>query len=145
MVEVKTYSDGEILQTIKEIVGKVVLMEPDEISDEASLVDDIGMESIDFLDVAFRLEETFGISLPRQGFIERFVDKLGPDALVSDGKISSQGVTLLRIGFPEVTASSNTTMLSGRSSDRIWPMSAGDSRSPVGSSSGAQAAADHSS
>lgn len=102
MGEVHSYSDEEILKTIKEIVGKVVLMEPDEIEDEASLVDDIGMESIDFLDVAFRLEETFGISLPRQGFTQRFVDKLGPDALSKDGKISAQGVNLLRMGFPEV-------------------------------------------
>ncbi len=102
MGEVESHTDAAILQTIKEIVAKVVLMEPDEIDDEASLVDDIGMESIDFLDVAFRLEETFGISLPRQGFTQRFVDKLGPDALSVDGKISSQGVKLLRLGFPEV-------------------------------------------
>lgn len=102
MVEVKLYSDEEILQTIKEIIGKIVLMSPDEIPDDASLVDDIGMESIDFLDVAFRLEETFGISLPRQDFIQRFVDKLGPDALSMDGKISPQGVRLIRLGFPEV-------------------------------------------
>lgn len=102
MGEVTTHSDEYILQTIKEIVGKVVLMEPDEIDDKASLVDDIGMESIDFLDVAFRLEETFGISLPRQGFTQRFVDKLGPNALSEDGKISAQGAKLLRLGFPEV-------------------------------------------
>lgn len=102
MGEVKAYSDEEILRTIKEIIGKVVLMSPDEISDEASLVDDVGMESIDFLDVAFRLEETYGISLPRQDFIQRFVDKLGPGVLSRDGKISPQGVKLLRLGFPEV-------------------------------------------
>ncbi len=102
MGEVKSYSDEEILQKIKEITGKVVLMSPDEISDEASLVDDIGMESIDFLDVAFRLEETFGISLPRQDFVQRFVDKLGPGVLSRDGKISPEGVELLRLGFPEV-------------------------------------------
>ena len=102
MVEVKSYSDEEVLQKIKEIIGKVVLMSPDEISDDASLVDDIGMESIDFLDVAFRLEETFGISLPRQDFVQRFVDKLGPGVLSNEGKISPQGVNLLRMGFPEV-------------------------------------------
>ena len=102
MGEVKSYTDEEILQTIKEIVAKVVLMEPDEIEEDASLVDDIGLESIDFLDVAFRLEETYGISLPRQGFVQRFVDKLGPEALAKDGKISPQGVKLLRLGFPEV-------------------------------------------
>jgi len=102
MVEVKSYSDEEILQTIKEIIGKVVLMSPDEIADDASLVDDIGMESIDFLDVAFRLEEYYGISLPRQDFIQRFVSKLGPGVLSMDGKISAQGVKLLRLGFPEV-------------------------------------------
>jgi len=102
MVEAKSYSDEHILQEIKEIIGKVVLMSPDEISDDASLVDDIGMESIDFLDVAFRLEETFGISLPRQDFVQRFVDKLGPGVLSKDGKISPQGVNLLRLGFPEV-------------------------------------------
>jgi acyl carrier protein len=102
MLEARSYSDAEILEEIKEIIGKVVLMSPDEISDDASLVDDIGMESIDFLDVAFRLEETFGISLPRQDFVQRFVDRLGPGVLSTEGKISPQGVKLLRLGFPEV-------------------------------------------
>lgn len=102
MVEARSYSDEQIMQEIKEIIGKVVLMSPDEIPDDASLVDDIGMESIDFLDVAFRLEEAFGISLPRQDFVQRFVDKLGPGVLSKDGKISPQGVELLRLGFPEV-------------------------------------------
>ena len=105
MVEEKSFSDEEILNKIKEIIGKLVLMSPDEISDDASFVDDLGMESIDFLDVAFRLEETFGISLPRQGLMQRFVNRFGKDELVNDGKITSKGLTLLRLGFPEVDPS----------------------------------------
>lgn len=105
MVEEKSFSDEDILNKIKEIIGKLVLMSPDEISDDASFVDDLGMESIDFLDVAFRLEETFGISLPRQGLMQRFVNRFGKDELVNDGKITSKGLMLLRLGFPEVDPS----------------------------------------
>lgn len=105
MVEQKSFSDQEIMSKIKEITGKIVLMSPDEISDDASFVDDLGMESIDFLDVAFRLEEAFGISLPRQGLIQRFVDRFGKDGLVKDGKITAMGLRLLKLGFPEVDPS----------------------------------------
>ena len=105
MVEEKSFSDEQILNKIKEIIGKLVLMSPDEISDDASFVDDLGMESIDFLDVAFRLEETFGISLPRQGLMQRFVNRFGKNELFKDGKITSKGLTLLRLGFPEADPS----------------------------------------
>jgi len=105
MVEEKSFSDQEIMTKIKEIIGKIVLMSPDEISDDASFVDDIGMESIDFLDVAFRLEETFGISLPRQGLIQRFADRFGPEELFREGKITEKASLLLKLGFPEVDPS----------------------------------------
>jgi acyl carrier protein len=105
MVEEKSFSDNEIMDKIKEIAGKIVLMSPGEIADDASFVDDLGMESIDFLDIAFRLEESFGISLPRQGLVQRFVDRFGKDELVNDGKITPKGLKLLKLGFPEADSS----------------------------------------
>lgn len=116
MAEEKSFSDNEIMNKIKAIIGKIVLMSPDEISDDASLVDDIGMESIDFLDVAFRLEETFGISLPRQGLIQRFADRFGKDGLVKDRKITPKGLRLLKLGFPEVDPS---RMTEGMTEDEV--------------------------
>lgn len=97
------YTDEEIFDKVGEIIGKIMMISPDEISSNASLVVDLGMESIDFLDVAFKLEETFGIELPRKNPIQRFIRQFGKEEFVQeDGSITSKGLKFLRVAFPEV-------------------------------------------
>lgn len=106
MAAATVMTDEDIIQRLKEIIATVLMMSPDEISPDASLIDDLGVESIDFLDITFRLEETFGIPLPRRNPIQRIADRYGREELIQDGKLTLKGAQLLRFAFPEAPQSS---------------------------------------
>ncbi len=66
-------SDREIIfQKTREIVMEVLDLDAEDVSPESKLIDDLGAESIDFLDLSFKIEKEFGIKLP-----EREITQLG--------------------------------------------------------------------
>jgi acyl carrier protein len=89
-----------------EIYGKVarVLVDSlnvneDEITPTSTLQGDLGAESIDFLDIVFRLEREFDIKIPRGELFPESIFQGDPD-LVSDGKVTEQGMDELRSRMP---------------------------------------------
>lgn len=65
-------------------------VEEDEVTPEATMVGDLGAESIDFLDIVFKLEKAFAINIPRE---ELFPDDILTNAeYVKDGKVTDQGI-----------------------------------------------------
>ena len=90
----------------EEIYGKVrqVLMESlnvdeGDITPTATLQGDLGAESIDFLDIVFRLEREFGIRIPRGELFPESVFQGDPD-FVRDGRVTEQGMGELRSRMP---------------------------------------------
>ena len=87
-------SSEEILAKVQETLENALGVDDDEVTLEATLVDDLGAESIDFLDIVFQLEKTFGVKIPRG---ELFPEGLAADAtLVTDGKVNDAGIAALR-------------------------------------------------
>jgi acyl carrier protein len=74
-------------------------VEEDEITPSATLLGDLGAESIDFLDVVFRLEREFGIKIPRG---ELFIEPVfqGDADYVQDGRLTEEGLAALRSQMP---------------------------------------------
>ena len=60
-------SRDEIFAKVQETLVDALGVDDDEVTEEATLVDELGAESIDFLDIVFRLEKNFGIKIPRTG------------------------------------------------------------------------------
>ena len=88
----------EIRQGVSECLMDALGVEQDEVSDEKSLTADLGAESIDFLDIVFRLEKRFDIKIPRG---ELFPENLLSDPeYVSDGKLTEEGLKMLREKLP---------------------------------------------
>src|SRR5437773_6915515 len=90
----------------EEIYGKVVTVlvealsvDEDEIKPTATLQGDLGAESIDFLDIVFRLEREFGIKIPRGELFPESVFRGDPE-FVSEGKVTDQGINELRSRMP---------------------------------------------
>jgi len=90
----------------EEIYGKVtqVLMESlnvdeGDVTPTATLQGNLGAESIDFLDVVFRLEREFGIRIPRGELFPESVFQGDPD-FVRDGRVTEQGMGELRSRMP---------------------------------------------
>ncbi len=102
---VNTYKDEEIFVRVKEILGELLSIEGDRISPNSSLIDDLGMESIDFLDLAIRLEENFHAPIPRRPPLQRMIAAFGRERFVQEGKLTQTGVRLLKLALPKVAQS----------------------------------------
>src|SRR6201987_5870299 len=88
------------------IYGKVVrelveALSVDEagITPSASLQGDLGAESIDFLDIVFRLEREFAIKIPRGELFPESVFQGDPE-FVQNGKVTDKGLAELRARMP---------------------------------------------
>jgi acyl carrier protein len=71
---------------------------------DASLIDDLGAESIDFLDIVFRLERTFKVKIPRGQIVEEARGDLSEADFSKGGVVSDAGVERLRAYLDEVPA-----------------------------------------
>jgi hypothetical protein len=70
-----------------------------DVTPTATLQEDLGAESIDFLDIVFRLEREFGIRIPRGELFPESVFRGDPD-FVRDGRVTDQGMGELRSRMP---------------------------------------------
>ena len=89
----------EILAKVQEILADALGADEDEVSATATLVGDLGAESIDFLDIVFNLEKTFEIKIKRG---ELFPENLAAegDGLAADGVVTEDGLAKLRERLP---------------------------------------------
>ena len=88
----------EILEKIKTALVDALGVDEDEVTPDATLVGDLGAESIDFLDIVFRLEKAFEIKIPRGELFPE--DILTNSQYVKDGKVTEVGVAELRKRMP---------------------------------------------
>jgi acyl carrier protein len=92
-------SRDEIFQEVQEVLVDALGVDDDEVKTEATLMGDLGAESIDFLDIVFRLEKTFGIKIPREELFPAESLMNNPD-FVKNGKLTETGLTELRDKIP---------------------------------------------
>jgi acyl carrier protein len=93
-----TVSKEEIFSKVQEALVDALGVEEDEVKPEATLQGDLDAESIDFLDIVFRLEKAFGIKIERG---ELFPEDILTDTdFVEDGKVNSAGIAKLRERMP---------------------------------------------
>jgi acyl carrier protein len=84
----------EVFEKVQAALVDALGVDEDEVTPEATLVDDLGAESIDFLDIVFRLEKSFDIKIPREELFPE--DILNNAEYVQDGKVTPAGLEKLR-------------------------------------------------
>ncbi|MFQ5903108.1 MAG: acyl carrier protein [Candidatus Binatia bacterium] len=67
----KKWTREEVEKTLKEILTDALSVDEEKIVPEASLVHDLGAESIDFLDIGFRVQQAFGVELPNKAIQDK--------------------------------------------------------------------------
>ena len=88
----------EVFTKVKEVLTAALAVDDDEVTPEAKLSEDLGAESIDYLDITFQLEKAFGIKIPK--------GELLPDNLfsnpefVQNGRMTPKGVAELKSRMP---------------------------------------------
>jgi len=91
-------SKEEVLEKVTAALVDALGVDDDEVTPEATMVGDLGAESIDFLDIVFRLEKSFGIEIPRS---ELFPEDILTNAeYVKEGKVTDSGIAELKKRMP---------------------------------------------
>src|SRR5881409_3524903 len=92
-------SQEEIYTKVSATLVEALNVDEDDIKPTATLQGDLGAESIDFLDIVFRLERGFGIKIPRGELFPESIFK-GDAEFVQDGVVTAKGLTDLRTAMP---------------------------------------------
>lgn len=107
MPEVKkimAMSRDEIFKQVQGILVDALGVDNDEVTGKATLMGDLGAESIDFLDIVFRLEKTFEIKIPREELFPAESLMTNPK-LISNGRFTEVGLAELREKMPHTDLS----------------------------------------
>ena len=88
----------EVFEKVRDVLVDALAVDEDEVTTEATITGDLGAESIDILDISFKLEQEFGFKIA-QG-------ELFPEGVMSDpefvqqGKVTDKGIETLRQSLP---------------------------------------------
>jgi acyl carrier protein len=97
-------SKEEVFEKVRTALVDALGVDDDEVTPESTIIGDLGAESIDFLDIVFRLEKAFGIEIPRSELTPE--DVLTNPNYVKDGKVTPEGIAEIkrRMPFADLTA-----------------------------------------
>ena len=92
-------SHDEIFKKVQGVLVDALGVDDDEVTPTARLTTDLHAESIDFLDIVFRIEKAFGFKI---GQGELFPDNINDPIYVTDGVVNAAGLALLKEKMPHV-------------------------------------------
>lgn len=95
---------AEVYPKVREIIADVLVIDEEEISLNSSLIEDLGAESIDFLDLVFQLEKEFKIKIPRGQLEKNARGDLAEDEFEKGGILTTSGLQALKNYLSEVPA-----------------------------------------
>jgi acyl carrier protein len=105
---------------VAQIVSDALGCELDEVQPKSSLIEDLDAESIDFLDLVFRLEKGFGVKIPRGKIVEDARGPLPESQFETKGIVSDAGMARLREFLSEVPAERYKTPLKAADVPRLF-------------------------
>ena len=92
-------SQQEIYTKVSATLVEALNVDAEEIRPTATLQGDLGAESIDFLDIVFRLEREFGIKIPRDELFPESIFQGNPE-FAENGRLTEEGLVELRAKLP---------------------------------------------
>ena len=93
-----------VLPTVSATIADALGCDVEEVTPDASLIDDLDAESIDFLDMVFRLERAFKVKIPRGKIVENARGTLTEAEFEQNGIVTDVGLTQLKEYLSEVPA-----------------------------------------
>jgi len=97
--------DAEVWDKVVYCFAEALGLDDDEVTWDAKVIDDLGAESLDLLDIVFRLERTFDIKIPRGGIDENArLNTSIENPFEVDGVLTQRGLDGLAEAMPEVPA-----------------------------------------
>jgi len=100
-------TEEEVFDKVRDGLVDALGVDEEDVTPEAKLVEDLGAESIDFLDIVFRLEKSFSIEIPRSELFPE--DILTSTEYVQDGQVTEAGISQLKQRMPFIDLSAFET------------------------------------
>lgn len=95
-------SDEEVLERFAEIVANSLKIDSSLVT-EGAYLDDLGADSLDFLEITLETESAFRISIPDKNILKTGEEVLGPDILEKEGLLTDEGKRFLKTRMPELS------------------------------------------
>ena len=104
MSQISQQDVDAVFPKVAETIADALGCDVDEVTRDASLINDLGAESIDFLDLVFRLEREFKVKIPRGKIVEDSRGTLSEAEFEQKGLVTDQGLAQLKTFLSEVPA-----------------------------------------
>jgi acyl carrier protein len=98
-------SKDDIFAGVREALVEALAVEEDEVTPQATLVGDLGAESIDLLDIVYRLEKGFSIKIDRGELVPDDIVNDTQGVYVADGKLTAAGLAEVKKRMPNADLS----------------------------------------
>jgi acyl carrier protein len=95
-------ADPEIWGKVREAFAEALGLDEDEVELEHKIIEELDAESLDFLDIAFRLERAFDIKIPRGGIESAAREGVSEEEYEVDGVLTDKALQSLKEAMPEV-------------------------------------------
>jgi acyl carrier protein len=104
-------TEHEICERLKPLLVEVLGVSPEKIKPQSVLVSDLGAESIDLLDLSFRIEETFNVTIEANEIERAAAERLPGGVYEKDGRLTDEALAELRQSLPELNPAKLVTGL----------------------------------
>lgn len=94
--------DQEVWEKVHQVFQDALELDEDEVLFDSKVIEELDAESIDFLDIAFQLEKSFGIKIPRGGIEKAAREGSEDEGLNDDGTLTPEALVALKKAMPEV-------------------------------------------
>ena len=109
-----------VFPTVAETMADALGCDLEDIKLDVSLIEGLDAESIDFLDMVFRLERAFKIKIPRGKIVENARGSLSEAEFEANGVVTDAGMTQLRAYLSEVPAERFKTPMKAKDIPRLF-------------------------
>jgi len=91
-------SETAVIEEVKKAIAQTLKINQDTIEPQHSLMKDLGAESLDFLDINYRLEQALGIKTARHFVLEHIEEMFGEGSAIDENsQLTEKAITLLKI------------------------------------------------
>jgi len=101
-MDLPEHVDTKTWEKVQSAFADALGLDADEVSYDARVIGDLGAESLDFLDIAFRLERAFDIKIPRGGIERTAQQDMGDEAYEVNGVLTLAALDRLAAAMPEI-------------------------------------------
>jgi acyl carrier protein len=92
--------EQKVLEEVIKSISEGIDINPAVIKPQNSLIKDLGAESLDFLDINYRLEQTFGIKMARRSVLDHMEELFGEESAIdSEGKLTDKAAKVLAVRY----------------------------------------------